>query len=52
MALNFIKLFILKCLLFLPLSIKQLIDTYHDKKNKIIPLRERYGIECYLGLAR
>lgn len=51
MALNFVKLFILKVVLFIPLSFIQLFEFFRDKKDHKIPLSERYGINCYLGLA-
>lgn len=52
MAFNFVKLFILKIVLFIPLTILQIIEKLKDKKKHIIPLQDRYGIECFLGLAR
>lgn len=51
MVINLIKLFLLKIILFLPLSFLQLIEYFQDKKHNKIPLHERYGINCYLGLA-
>lgn len=51
MALNFLKLFIIKILLFIPLTFLQIYESIRDRKKHIIPLQDRYGIECYMGLA-
>lgn len=51
MALNFVLIFIVKILLWLPLSLLQIFESFKQKKRHEIPLHERYGLYGFLGLA-